>query len=107
MLRLSLDFAYLSAFFFFTDNTGRAASPASGTNVIAAARTAYNKIISGLQTEFSGRAIGEESWHERYSGFRGELMGLLGLGLQKWLARGPAPGLSYISSQVCYTWCYI
>ena len=93
--------------FFFADNTGRVASPASVTNVIAAARNAYNKIISGLQTEFSGRAIGEESWHERYSGFRGELMGLLGLGLQKWLARGPAPGLSYISSQVCYTWCYI
>lgn len=27
-------------------------------------------------------------------------MSLLGLGLQKWLAKGSAPGLAYISSQV-------
>ncbi|KAJ7371526.1 hypothetical protein OS493_024866 [Desmophyllum pertusum] len=77
----------------------RALSPSSGNNIIAAARNAYSKIISGLQTEFSGRVIGEEAWHERYSGFRGELMSLLGLGLQKWLAKGSAPGLAYISSQ--------
>ena len=44
--------------------------------------------------------IGEEAWHERYSGFRGELMALLGLGLQQWLTKGPVTGLAYISSQV-------
>jgi len=50
--------------------------------------------------EFTGRVLGDEAWHERYSGFRGELVGLLGLGLQKWLSKGPSSGLAYISSQV-------
>ncbi|XP_020628838.1 coiled-coil domain-containing protein 171-like isoform X1 [Orbicella faveolata] len=81
------------------DGGSRALSPSSGNSIIAAARNAYSKIISGLQTEFSGRVIGEEAWHERYSGFRGELMALLGLGLQQWLSKGPSTGLAYISSQ--------
>ena len=88
----------------FSDGGSRAVSPTSGSNIIAAARNAYSKIISGLQTEFTGRVLGEEAWHERYSGFRGELVGLLGLGLQKWLAKSSGSGLTYISSQVgcCY-----
>lgn len=81
------------------DGSRRAASPTPGNNLIAAARSAYGKIISGLQAEFSSRELGQEAWHERYSGFRGELIGLLGLGLQKWLAKGPGVGLTYISSQ--------
>lgn len=84
----------------FADGGDRVLTPSSGNNIIAAARNAYSKIISGLQTEFSGRVIGEEAWHERYSGFRGELMALLGLGLQQWLSKGPPSGLTYISSQV-------
>ena len=84
----------------FTDGGSRALSPSSGNTIIAAARNAYGKIISGLQTEFSGCVIGEEAWHERYSGFSGELMALLGLGLQQWLTKGPITGLAYISSQV-------
>ncbi|XP_015759293.1 PREDICTED: coiled-coil domain-containing protein 171-like [Acropora digitifera] len=82
------------------DGSSRVASPSPGNNLIAAARSAYGKIISGLQAEFSSRELGQEAWHERYSGFRGELIGLLGLGLQKWLAKGPGVGLTYISSQV-------
>ena len=83
------------------DWSSRAASPTTPANhLIAAARSAYSKIISGLQTEFSRCEQGEEAWHERYSGFRGELVGMLGLGLQKWLAKGPGDGLTYISSQV-------
>lgn len=81
------------------DGSSRAQSPLTGNNIIAAARGAYSKIISRLQTEFSGRVIGEEAWHERYSGFRGEMMASLGLGLQQWLAKAPVQGLSYISSQ--------
>lgn len=84
----------------FAESVSRAVSPTPGSNLIAAARNAYGKIISGLQTEFTGRVLGEEAWHERYSGFRGELIGLLGLGLQKWLAKGAAVGLTYVSSQV-------
>ena len=79
----------------------------TGNNIIAAARVAYSKIISRLQTEFSGRVIGEEAWHERYSGFRGEMMASLGLGLQQWLAKAPVQGLSYISSQVRDQLCII
>lgn len=82
------------------DGSSRAASPSPGNNLIAAARSAYGKIISGLQAEFSGRELGQEAWHKRYCGFRGELIGLLGLGLQKWLSKGPGVGLTYISSQV-------
>lgn len=82
------------------DWSSRAASPTTPANhLIAAARSAYSKIISGLQTEFSRCEQGEEAWHERYSGFRGELVGMLGLGLQKWLAKGPGDRLTYISSQ--------
>lgn len=82
------------------DWSSRAASPTTPANhLIAAARSAYSKIISGLQTEFSRCEQGEEAWHERHSGFRGELVGMLGLGLQKWLAKGPGDRLTYISSQ--------